>query len=117
MTKREAYLSVIKGEITEEVIQYFEKEIQKIEAKEEKRKSTLTPHQIENEEIKSQILSFFVNFEGAHFIEEIISGLEISRQRGSILCNQLVKEGKLSQKDEVVKGKGKRKLYFLPKKD
>lgn len=114
MTKKEAYRAVIDGNITAEVLDYFTIELQKMEEKDRARKSTLTQQQIENERIKEQILTFFLENPGPHFVDEIVPFVQISRQKCSVLCNQLIKSGKLSQKDETVKGKGKRKLYFLP---
>lgn len=117
MTKREAYTSVVNGEITEEVISYFKEELNKINDRDEARKRTLTPRQQENERIKEDIINFFNESKGEYFIEDIVSPLNITRQRCSILCNQLVQEEKLLMEDVRVKNKGKRKKYFLPKKD
>jgi len=113
MVKREAYNAVINGEITEEVKEYFINELEKIDKQNLSRKSKMTEQQKENERIKNQIIDYFTENGKECFIDEVVEVTGITRQRCSILCNQLVKEGKLSERDEKVKGKGRRKLYFL----
>lgn len=114
MTKRELYTAVIEGNITEEVINSFKIELEKIDKANELRKNTKTPHQEENEVIKTQIKEFFQNNPTDHFIEEIVSQIDgITRQRCTALCNQLIAEGFLSVKDVRVKNKGKRKSYTM----
>ena len=116
MTRRERYMAVINGEITPELIEEFKAEIEKMDKVNKERKETITPHQMENEEIKGAIKAFFEIEVGSHFIEEIVEVAKevdegITRQRTSSLCKQLVDEGFLSVEDVRVKNKGLRKLY------
>lgn len=118
MTKRELYMAVVNGEITDEVVEGFKAEIEKIDRTNEERKAKVTPRQEENMAIKWDIRRLFERTGQPHFIEEIVEGVkgdfpEVTRQRCSALCNQLIEEGVLNVEDVRVKNKGKRKLYTL----
>lgn len=118
MTKRELYMAVVNGEITDEVIEGFKAEIEKIDKVNEERKAKVTPRQEENQVIKLEIRRFFERTGQPHFIEEVVEEIkrflpEFTRQRCSALCNQLIEEGVLNVEDVRVKNKGKRKLYTL----
>ena len=118
MTKRELYMAVVEGRITEEVVEGFKAEIEKIDKVNEERKAKVTPRQEENEIIKVEIRRFFERTGQPHFIEEVVDEVKemssgFTRQRCSALCNQLIEEGVLNVEDVRVKNKGKRKLYTL----
>lgn len=118
MTKRELYMAVVNGEITDEVVEGFKAEIEKIDRTNEERKAKVTPRQEENTAIKWDIRRLFERTGQPHFIEEIVEGVKgdfpkVTRQRCSALCNQLIEEGVLNVEDVRVKNKGKRKLYTL----
>lgn len=118
MTKRELYTAVVNGEITDEVIEGFKAEIEKIDKVNEERKAKVTPRQEENQMIKIEIKQYFMRTGQPHFIEEVVEEIkrflpEFTRQRCSALCNQLIEEGVLNVEDVRVKNKGKRKLYTL----
>ena len=51
MTKRELYTAVVEGRITDEVIEGFKAEIEKIDRTNEERKAKVTPRQEENQVI------------------------------------------------------------------
>lgn len=116
MTRRERYMAVINGEITPELIEEFKAEIEKMDKINKERKETVTPHQMENEEIKEAIREYFKGTDEPHFIEDVWMAAkevdeEITRQRTSSLCKQLSDEGFLNVEDVRVKSKGMRKLY------
>ena len=122
MTKRELYMAVVEGRVTDEVIEGFKAEIEKIDRTNEERKAKVTPHQEENTAIKWDIRRLFERTNQPHFIEEIVEGVkgdfpEVTRQRCSALCNQLIEEGVLNVEDVRVKNKGKRKLYTLKEEE
>ena len=118
MTKRELYMAVVEGRVTDEVIEGFKAEIEKIDKVNEERKAKVTPRQEENQMIKIEIKQYFMRTGQPHFIEEVVEEIkwflpEFTRQRCSALCNQLIEEGVLNVEDVRVKNKGKRKLYTL----
>lgn len=118
MTKRELYTAVVEGRITDEVIEGFKAEIEKIDKVNEERKAKVTPRQEENQMVKIEIKQYFMRTSQPHFIEEVTEEIkkylpEFTRQRCSALCNQLIEEGILNVEDVRVKNKGKRKLYTL----
>lgn len=122
MTKRELYTAVVEGRITDEVIEGFKAEIEKIDRTNEERKAKVTPRQEENQMIKIEIKQYFMRTSQPHFIEEVTEEIkkylpEFTRQRCSALCNQLIEEGVLNVEDVRVKNKGKRKLYTLRGED
>ena len=111
MTNREFYTMVANGTLTEEVIAKANEEITKLDERNAKRASKPSKKSLENEPIKAKIVEFLA--EGSHLASEIASGCEISVQKASTLCGQLVKSGTLNSTDVKVKGKGTQKSYSL----
>ena len=109
MTSREMLTAVINGSITAEVIEAAKAEIAKLDARNDKRRNTLTKEQIANEAIKSEMLSVLAN--GAMVASEIAAAMGISTQKVSALAKQLVDCGSLKASDRKVKGKGTVKCY------
>lgn len=114
MTKKERLEAIISGNLSEEVIEECKKELEKLCAADEKRKSKLTERQQENAEVEKEILEFVSGTEGVT-VEEIGKALpyEFARQRYTGICTKLVKEGKLKVEDRKFKNKGMRKVYFV----
>lgn len=113
MTNRDFYKAVINGESNPEIVEFAKAEIEKLDARNEKRRNTLSKEQKANEEIKDKIVAFI----GEHKMvaSEIATGLELSTQKVSALCKQLVESDRLSVEDVKVKGKGTVKAYSLKK--
>lgn len=112
MTLRELYTNVINGTINEETIEMAKGEIAKLDARNDKRRNTLSKEQIANEGIKEQILAYL---EGKTKVvaSEIGKGIEQSTNKVSALCRQLVADGKLVSEDVKITGKGYVKGYTL----
>ena len=111
-TEREFYTKVLAAEgVSDEVKEYATKGIEKLNAKNEKRKGVQTKVQRENEGVKSAILEHLAG--GASVASAIGTALGISTQKASSLCTLLVKEGKVTVADVKVKGKGAVKQYTL----
>lgn len=109
MTRRQRLEAVINGEITEELIESCKEELKKLDAE-----KAPTPNQVENERIGEVILEILSD--GAHLqIEAIMAELqvEMSRQKVSAICTNLIREGRLKSEDVSVSGKGKRKAYYI----
>lgn len=109
MTMREFLTKVIElGDV--ELQEFAQKEINKLDAKNEKRKTTLSKDQKANEELKIKILNLLAN--GDFKASEIGIELEISTSKASALLQQLVKSGDVISTD-VKSGKSKVKQYKL----
>ena len=111
MVKREFFNAIINGEITEEVIAMAKEEIAKLDARNEKRRTTPTKAQVANEKVKVAILEAVTN--GKHLAAEIGAAVDVSTQKASALLALLVKDGKVNVTDYKVKGKGTVKSYTL----
>ena len=115
MTRKERLRAVINGEITAELVEDCKVELAKIEAKETERKATPTENQLENEEVAKQILALFTVEDGpALMANEIAEEFpQMTRQRITAICTNLIREGRLKSKKIKVKGKGERVGYYI----
>lgn len=114
MTRRERLNAIINGEITEELIEECREELKKLDercaAANEKAKTT--KNYLENKVYEERILE--VLGEEPMQIEEVRSLVapELTRQRVTAICTNLVREGRISKVELKVKGKGKRAGYL-----
>ena len=113
MTRRQRLEAVINGEITDELVADCKEELRKMDEYSQKIKERETPQQKENAEIGQKVLEVVKNEELQ--IEEIKEriGVDITRQRLTAICTNLIRDGKLQSKDVKVKNKGKRKAYYI----
>lgn len=114
MTSREFFNAVVEGNITDEIKDFAKSQIEKLDNKNAKRKSTDSKTQAENKEIRATLLSTFES--GKTYIASEVVGLVDginSTQKASALLRQLVEEGKLVSEEVKIKGKGKVKGYRL----
>ena len=112
MTNREFYKAIIGSEVSEEIKAFAQEQIDKLDSKNEKRKNTQTKTQKENEGIKTQIVNL-IEENGSMVASVIATKLNISTQKASALCKQLVEEKELVVSDIKVKNKGTLKQYSL----
>ena len=116
MTNREFYTAIIENPNVAEVLKNFAQgEIDKLDARNDKRKNTQTKAQKENEGIMTSILTHLAN--GSAVASDIGAALGISTQKASALCSLLAKEGKVTVADIKVKNKGTVKQYTLVTSD
>lgn len=116
MTNREFYNAIITNpNVAEDIKTYAQGEIDKLDARNDKRKNTQTKTQKENEGIMTSILTHLAN--GSAVASDIGAALGISTQKASALCGLLVKEGKITVADIKVKNKGAVKQYTLATSD
>lgn len=114
MTKREFFEAIMALEnVDAELVLFAEQEIEKMNERNAKRKNTPSKTAVANEPIKAHIVEFLTNSEGSHIASEIANAVEISTQKASALCRQLVEVGTLAVEEVKVKGKGKVKAYSL----
>lgn len=110
MTNREFYNAIINHEVNDEVIAMAKAEIEKLDARNEKRRNTLTKEQKANEEVKGAIVEF-IGDKSEVVASDIAKGLDLSTQKVSALCKQMVENGVLAVSEVKVKGKGAVKGY------
>lgn len=112
MTNREFYTAVANEMMTAEVIDFAKEAIVKMDERNAKRNSKPSKTAIANEPIKVAILEYLEGKEDVP-AAEIATACDISTNKASALCVQLVADGKLSVKDIKVPKKGKCKGYTL----
>lgn len=113
MTRRERLEMVIRGEITPKLIEECKEELKKLDERGAAvlAKSKTTKNYKENKEYEERVCE--VLEEEPKLIEEIqaLVAPELSRQRMTAICTNLVREGRIRAVDVKVKGKGKRRGY------
>lgn len=113
MTQREFFAGIVEGTVvTAEQATFAVDAIAKLDKRNEKRAATPSKTAIANEPIKAKIVEFLEGREltPANIIAE---GVEITTQKASALCRQLVEAGTLVVADIKVVKKGKVKGYAL----
>lgn len=113
MTQREFFAGIVEGAtITAEQATFAVEAIAKLDKRNEKRAATPSKTAVANEPIKAKIVKFLEGREltPANIIAE---GVEITTQKASALCRQLVEAGTLVVADIKVVKKGKVKGYAL----
>lgn len=112
MTQREFLTAIAQNEtLNAELVDFAKALLAKADEKNAKRRETQSKVQKENEPIKAKILEILASGT-VKVASDIATELEISTQKASALCRQLVESGKASVKE--VKGKsGKVKAYFI----
>jgi len=113
MTNREFYTAIVNGTINEDVIAHASSAIEKLDERNAKRASKPSKRSLENIPIRAHIAGFLEENEGSHVASEIASALNLSTQKVSALCRQMVADGVLTVEDVKVKGKGMQKSYSL----
>ena len=118
MTKREflnEVIAVIDGTREVDVLElkeFAKAEIVKLDERNANRSSKPTKTQIENEPIKEKILEILST--GERMVASAIAEkVEISTQKASALCRQLVESQKLKVEEVKIPKKGKQKAYSI----
>lgn len=111
MTNRDFYSAIINGTINEEVVAKATEELNKLDARNDKRRNTLSKEQLANEELKATMVTIIDN--GKMTASEIAKAMGVSTQKVSALAKQLVDNGTLVKEEVAVKGKGKVLAYSL----
>ena len=111
MTKREFYVAIANGEMTDELKKLAAEYIEKMDAANEERKNKMTKKQKENEALKATILETLTD--EPQTATTVGEKVEISTQKASALLRQLVADGMASVTEVKVTGKGKQKGYTV----
>ena len=112
MTNREFYNAIVSAKISDEITEFAEKAIAKMDEKNAKRSNTKSATQVANDEIKVAILAQ-MEAEKVYTCKEISEKHEISTQKTSALMRQLAQSGKVEVSEVKVKGQGTVKGYSL----
>ena len=118
MTKREflnEVIAVIDGTSEVDVLElkeFAKAEIVKLDERNANRSAKPTKAQIENKSIKEKILEV-LSTEERMVASAIAERVEISTQKASALCRQLVESNKLKVEEVKIPKKGKQKAYSI----
>lgn len=118
MTKREflnEVIAVIDGTSEVDVLElkeFAKAEIVKLDERNANRSAKPTKAQIENKSIKEKILEV-LSTEERMVASVIAEKVEISTQKASALCRQLVESNKLKVEEVKIPRKGKQKAYSI----
>ena len=118
MTKREflnEVIAVIDGTSEVDVLklkEFAKAEIVKLDERNANRSAKPTKAQIENKSIKEKILEV-LSTEERMVASAIAEKVEISTQKASALCRQLVESNKLKVEEVKIPKKGKQKAYSI----
>lgn len=113
MTNREFLNAVIALSASEEITEHAKAMIAALDKRNAARTSKPSKTQLENAPIKEAILGVIAEMNAEVSASELHERLNISVQKASSLCRQLVEEGKLSKGERKEKGKGLVKVYSL----
>lgn len=112
MTKREFLNAVIEANVNEELSAFAVAEIEKLDKRNQAKTSKPSKTALANEPIKEAIVATLTE-KGGLTASEIGVALEITTQKASALCRQLVENGKLTATEVKVPKKGKVKAYAI----
>lgn len=112
MTKREFLNAVIEANVNEELSAFAVAEIEKLDKRNQAKSSKPSKTALANEPIKEAIVAALTE-KGGLTASEIGVALEITTQKASALCRQLVESGKLTATEVKVPKKGKVKAYAI----
>ena len=114
MTNREFLNSIISTEaLSADVRDHAKDELAKLDARNAKRASKPSKTAIANEPIKKAIVEWLKGQDAPTVASAVAGELEMSTQKASALCRQLVADGELNVTEVKVKGKGKQKGYSV----
>lgn len=116
MTRRERLEMIIRREITDELVEECKVELEKLNERSANAlaKSKETKQYKENKAYEERVYEFLGEKEEPVQIGEILAGVapELTRQRMTAICTNLVREGRVETVDVKVKKKGTRKAYI-----
>ena len=112
MTTREFLNSVVSANISVEMTEKANALIMALDKRNSQRKAKPSKTAVANEPIKAEIVNFLTS-NGTKVASEIGEGLNITTQKASALCRQLVESGVLTVSDVKVAKKGTLKAYSV----
>lgn len=117
MTRRERLEAVIRGEISEELIESCREELAKLDerAARASEEAKTTANYVENKEYEERICAALREMSEPVQVDELgeLVSSTLSRQRLTAICTNLIRDGRIKSCDVKVKNKGKRKAYYI----
>ena len=113
MTTREILTIIANGKATEETATWAAKEIEKLDARNAKRKETPSKTALANAPLKEAIYKYLCENEGEFTSNDLGAVIDASFNKAGALARQLVAEGKVKEKEVKIPKKGVRKAYFV----
>lgn len=117
MTRRERLELIIRGELTEELINECKEELKKLDERSAaaNQKAKESEQYKENKLYGERVCEFLKRHEGPVQVGEILAEVApgLTRQRMTAICTNLVREGRIQAVEVKVKGKGKRRAYTM----
>lgn len=113
MTEKEFYQKIIEKVSDKELIDFAEKKLSQIDARNEKRVSTLTKNQVENLGIIESIENFLKQDGNFHRASEISENLGLKVQKINALLKLMEKSGTVIVDTAKIRGKGIQKIYKI----
>lgn len=114
MTNRDFFNAVISANVSDEITAFAKASLDKLDAKNEKRRSSTSPNQKKNEDFKSDIFDDFTAEPNRIFTaKEIADKYGVSTQKISALLRQMVDSGILKSFDTKDSKKNKVKGYQI----
>lgn len=112
MTRRERLEMVIRGEISEELIEECKRELEKLDVHRTHARENANYN--ENKEVEERICAALRGVSEPVQIDELaeLIGCTFARQRLTAICTNLIREGRIRSCDVKTK-KGKRKAYYI----
>lgn len=102
---------IIAGNATPEAQEMARTLLERLDAKNEKRRNTPSKAQVANEPLRQQVFAYVAQHPSA-LASEVATACELSSTaKASALLRQLVTEGECTVEEVKVKGKGKLKAY------
>ncbi len=112
MTNREFFNAIVSANVSDELTAFAQEAIAKLDKRNEARSSKPSKVALANAPIKEAIVAFLT--ENANAVAaDIATGCEITTQKASALCRQLVEDGVLTSEEVKVPKRGKVKAYRL----
>lgn len=117
MTRRQRLEAVIRGEITEELIEDCKVELAKLDERSARANQVNkeSANYLENKEYEERICAALREMSEPVQVDELAEhiGSTLTRQRLTAICTNLIREGRIKSCDVKVKNKGKRKAYYV----
>lgn len=112
MTNREFFNAIVSANVSDELTAFAQEAIAKLDKRNEARSSKPSKVALANAPVKEAIVAFLAEHANA-VASDIATGCEITTQKASALCRQLVEDGMLTSEEVKMPKRGKVKAYRL----
>lgn len=113
MTLRQYHTAILNSDLPEDIRAKAQEELAKLDKKNSGRSSKPTKEQIANEPIVAAILNALGNAPDGLLSTELAAALDVSTQKITGLCRNLMNDGKITSEKVTVPKKGKQTKYHI----